>query len=138
MLRVVIDTNVFVSAALNPASVPGQVVRAAFAQEFEPVVSPRLIDELSNVLRRPKFSELLASSQIEAFVEAVEETAVVLDDPDVLARLRDPDDDYLVALAMASEASAIVSGDRDLLEAGPLLCRVLSPKEFLDELRTTG
>ena len=134
MRRVVVDTNVLVSAALNPASVPGQVVRAAFAQRFELVVSPQLVDELTGVLRRPKFAGLLTSGQIEAFVEAVEEVAAVVDDPEVVERVRDPDDDYLVALSTASEADALVSGDQDLLDAGPLPVRVLSPRAFLDEL----
>lgn len=134
MRRVVIDTNVLVSAALNPASVPGQIVRAAFAQQFELIVSPRLLDELSSVLRRPKFAGILTDSQIEAVVEAIEEVAAFVVDTEPPERIRDPDDDYLVALAMASEADALVSGDRDLLDAGPLPCRVVSPKAFLDEL----
>lgn len=97
-------------------------------------MSTRLIGELSGVLRRPKFAGILTGTQIEAFVEAVEEVAIVVDDPDAIARVRDPDDDYLVTLSTASEADALVSGDHDLLDAGPLPCRVLSPKAFLDEL----
>ena len=97
MRRVVIDTNVLVSAALNPASVPGQVVRAAFAQQFELVVSPRLLYELSSVLRRPQFAGTLTNSQIEAFVEAVEDVAALVANNEPPERIRDPDDDYLVA-----------------------------------------
>lgn len=134
MRRVVLDTNVLVSAALNPTSVPGQVVRAAFAQRFELVLSPRLIDELSGVLRRPKFAGILTSSLIDAFVEAVEEVAVVVDDPEVVQRLRDPDDDYLVALSTALEVDALVSGDHDLLDAGLLPTKVFSPRAFLESL----
>lgn len=118
----------------EPVIGPGRVVRAAFDQQFELVVSPRLLDELSSVLRRPKFNGFLAQSQIEAFVEAVEEVAAVVADSEPPERIRDPDDDYLVALAVASEANTLVSGDRDLLDAGPLPCRVVSPKAFLDEL----
>lgn len=88
-------------------------MRAAFDQQFELVVSPRLLDELSSVLRRPKFNGFLAQSQIEAFVEAVEEVAAVVADSEPPERIRDPDDDYLVALAVASEANTLVSGDRD-------------------------
>ena len=135
MRRVVVDTNVLVSAALNPASAPGRVVRAAFMQQFELVVSPRLIEELSAVLRRPKFAGILTANQIVAFVEAIEEVALMMDDPEELARVRDPNDDYLVALSTASLADALVSGDSDLLDAEGLPTRVLSPRVFVEELR---
>ncbi len=43
-----------------------------------------MIDELSGVLRRPKFAGILTDTQIEAFVDTLEEVAVVVDDPDVV------------------------------------------------------
>ena len=135
MRRVVLDTNVLVSAALNPASTPGRVVRAAFEQRFELIASIDLIEELSGVLRRRKFAGVLTADQIGAFIEAVEEVAVFVDDDGEATRaVRDPDDDYLVALSTASKADALVSGDRDLLDAGVFPVRVLSPRAFLDVL----
>ena len=133
MERVVVDTNVLVSAALSPTSTPGRVVEAAFSLQFELVVSRRLLDETSAVLRRPKFASLIMPSQVESFIEAVEEIGAWVADPDVVeALLRDPDDDYLVALALSCGAEALVSGDGDLLEATSLPVPVLTPRDFIN------
>ena len=130
-----VDVNVPVSAALNPSSVPGQVASAAFAQRFELVISARLTDELSAVLRRPKFAEFVTRDQVDGFTEAVEGAGHPAEDPaEVAPFTRDEDDDYLVALAVVSEADRIVTGDEDLLEADGLPVRVLKPRQFLEEL----
>lgn len=50
---------------------------------------------------------------------------------------RDPDDDYLVALAEAAEVDALVAGDKDLLTARPAIVPVVTPRAFLDRLSTT-
>lgn len=135
MLRAVVDTNVLVSALLFPTSNPGRVLAAAFVHRFELVASERLLDELEDVLRRPKIAALLMGASIGEFLEAVEGTAAMEDDPThVRAYTRDPDDDYLVSLADAHDADALVTGDADLLDATALPVRVVSPVEFLELL----
>jgi uncharacterized protein len=65
----------------------------------------------------PYFRSLLSELEAREAVDAYSELAVVRSDPtDVEPVLRDPDDDYLVALARASNAEAIVTGDKDLLD----------------------
>jgi predicted nucleic acid-binding protein len=68
----VLDTNVLVSAVLDPNSVPGHVTRAAFQHEYELVASRRLLGELNNVLARPKISALVSGEEAASFVEAVD------------------------------------------------------------------
>jgi predicted nucleic acid-binding protein len=60
------------------------------------------------------------------------------DADEVPAVTRDPDDDYLVALAYESEADVLVSGDRDLLETQGLDVEVISPREFVERLARGG
>jgi predicted nucleic acid-binding protein len=61
--------------------------------------------------------------------------AVVLrDPPDPVAVTRDPNEDYLVALAVAAQADALISGDRDLTELEDPPVPVLTPRTFLDRV----
>ncbi len=88
-MRLVVDTNVFVSAALKQASPPSMVVR--------------WLD---------RYGGLLKSAQTEAELLAAAETVQVVDP---VAECRDPGDDKFLALAAAGLADVIISGDSDLL-----------------------
>lgn len=78
---------------------------------------PKLLDEFGKALNNDYFRERFDPTDLTEIVAAVEESAVIYDDPEeVEAVLRDADDDYLVALARQSDADAIVTGDGDLLD----------------------
>ena len=135
MIRAVVDSSVFVSAALGlPSSPPSAVFEAWQDGGFELIVSPKLLDELSGVLRRPKFERYLDARDVDELLAQLEAGATVLDDVDPGEPItRDPNDDYLVALARAS-GGVLVSGDRDLLEADVADVEILNPREFLARL----
>jgi putative PIN family toxin of toxin-antitoxin system len=136
VLRVVVDPNVFVSAVIKPAGVSAEVVRAGLAGRFRVVVSPTLIGELVDVLARPKLQPYASPDEVATLVDAIVGTAEEHADPAIRTRrLRDPDDEYLVALAMATGADLVVSGDRDLLD-GAVAVDVVSPRELFDRLHS--
>jgi putative PIN family toxin of toxin-antitoxin system len=135
VLRVVIDPNVFVSAVISPDGVPGEVVRAALARKFHLVVSATLIGELSDVLSRPKLRPYIDAEQARTLVDSILGVAELLDAPKSTgSRVRDADDEYLCALADATAADVLVSGDRDLADAALVTAVVMTPRAFLDEL----
>jgi putative PIN family toxin of toxin-antitoxin system len=112
-----------------------------WAQEearFELIVSRRLLYELEAVLLREKFRPRLTYTEALEYVLWLAERSILADEGDEIPRRSvDPDDDYLIALALASEADLIVSGDRDLLELeGEDLPRIVRPAEFLSSLET--
>lgn len=77
----------------------------------------------------------ISEAQASEIVRAFELLAVVLDDPAVVAPvLRDPSDDYLIALARAADAEAIVTGDRDLLDHVDLLPPAITPRAACEML----
>ncbi len=81
------------------------------------VANQHLLDELATVLARPKFRRWIALADAVASVEALGREADLPPEPGAVPqRVRDPDDDDLVALGDAAEA-VIVTGDADLLEA---------------------
>jgi putative PIN family toxin of toxin-antitoxin system len=98
-------------------------------------MSPRLVRELATVTRRSKFRQYFSIEEAERLTNHLWDLGLRLDDAeDVPAVTRDPHDDYLVALARASAADVLVSGDRDLLDLEVAEIEVLAPREFVERL----
>ncbi len=135
MLRVILDANVLVSAAIRQSSIPGLILNSWRAGLFELVVSARLLAELRDVLGRPHLARYVTAPDAEELLAALEENATVVEDAPIVERLvpGDPDDDYLVALALAGRAHAIVTGDTHLLEAD-IEPPAVRPQDFLARL----
>jgi putative PIN family toxin of toxin-antitoxin system len=133
--RVVLDPGVLVSAVLSRSGPPAKILDRWRDAEFDLVVSPKLLDELEGVLLRPKFSGIVAESDARAYVDALAgEGVLVLDAEHVQPLTRDPGDDDIVALAVAAESDAIVSGDADLVELEDPPVPLLTPHQFVERL----
>ena len=138
MLRVVFDPGVLVSAVVSKTGPPAQALDLWRDGEFDIIVSPSLLNELERVLLRPKFRPAAPEDEVRAYVDALAREAVLVLDPEqVPAVTVDPGDDYLVALAVAVGADAIVSGDRDLTELANPPIPILTPRELLERLERT-
>lgn len=119
MKRLVVDASILVSgvASRPGGGAPWLILAALLDFEFEAIVCPELIGEFSDALTNRYFRERFDSDELAEIVANVEEVATAYDDPtEIETLLRDPDDDYLVALARDAEADAIATGDRDLLD----------------------
>ncbi|WP_027004732.1 putative toxin-antitoxin system toxin component, PIN family [Conexibacter woesei] len=136
MIRAVVDPGVFISAFIGSATgAPSQLVQALLAGEFELLAAPMLFDELAGVLSREKFAAAAADGRGAIYVEILSASATMLDNPEVVeGATRDPDDDYLIALARAAGADMMVSVDKDLLVESSETLPVLNPRQFLAEL----
>lgn len=134
-MRVVLDVNVLVAALIAEAG-PSRAIITAWADErFALITSPALIDELRDVLERPKFRRWVTVQTAQQFIDGLATDAEVIADPPPIAGLTpDPNDDYLVAPARAAQAGYLVSGDRHLLNLGGPSPPVLTPRQFLDLL----
>lgn len=109
-------------------------MQAILAGQVQPIMCPRLVDELTGVLARSKFRRYVTLSEAGAYVALVARKAAHHPDPvSIPARSRDRDDDYLLALAEQTHAEAIVSGDEDLLTMATSP-PVLSPRHFAEAL----
>lgn len=104
-MRVVLDPNVLVSAAISQAGPSRQIVSAWVDERFELIASLALLVELHDVLARPKFRRWISIELPSEFIAGIAEAAVMVDDPAGLPGLSpDPDDDYLIALARTATA----------------------------------
>jgi uncharacterized protein len=131
--RAVLDPGVLVSALITPTGIPAKLLLAGRGGSFELIVSPLLLDELESVLGRQKLRRYVDLSGAAAYLDLLRRDAQLAADPETPppVRCKDPDDDYLIALAH-SQSAALVSGDRDLLELTGKI-PVFSPAEFLTE-----
>jgi len=136
-VRAVLDANVLVSAAISPAGPPRQILSAWIQERFELIASPTLLEELVDVLARPKFRRFITTSVAAEFIDGLATDAIVVADPPEPPEVSpDPDDDYLIALARVAGADYLISGDRHLLDLTDPDPPVLTPRQFLDLLET--
>ena len=132
--RVVVDTNVWISAALTANGAPAQLARRVLA-ECMPVLSEATFAELEARLWRPKFDRYLGMELRQRILHDLDAAAFwVAILPGLAAQrwCRDPDDDHFIRAALAAQAPLLVSGDADLLEVPALEgLRILTPPQAL-------
>lgn len=131
----VLDAGVFVSAVITPGGVASRIVAAGIEGRFEYLLCPQLVGELTDVLGRPKFNRLVGADDRQRFLAEVLAAGRDVNDPaEVPALSRDPEDDYLLALAGEHRAELIVTGDADLLDIGGPPVPVIGLRAFLELL----
>jgi putative PIN family toxin of toxin-antitoxin system len=130
MTRVVIDANVFASAAAgHPHSPSRRLLNALAAGRIEVVLCDRILQEVDRALERPYFIARVTPIERRMLGAVLRAVAEMLPDPVApRATVRDPRDDYLVALAIEAQAEAIVTGDRDLLDHHDLEPPAITPR----------
>jgi putative PIN family toxin of toxin-antitoxin system len=139
-LKAVLDSGVLLSALAGHSGSPsGKLVAGIRAGTLQALACPRLIAELRDGLRKPYFARRVGEQEAGEEVAAIERAAVMLADPVELApTLRDPRDDYLIALARAGGAEAIVTGDKDLLEHPGIEPEAITPRQACERLGLIG
>jgi len=119
-MRLVLDTNIVASGLLWDGT-PARIIDSAQAGAIEIYTSRILLAELTRILKRAKFAKVVAASGlgIEGLVLGYAELALIVEPlpipPTIIA---DPDDDHVLACALAAQADLIVSGDKHLLDLG--------------------
>lgn len=137
-MRVILDTNVLLGALISPHGPPDAIYRAWRAVRFELVISAAQLDELRRVSRYPKFKTILPAHRIGTMVNNMHRAIVLAQLPPLPDGIDadDPDDAFLLAMALGGEANYLVIGDR---RAGLLqrTCmgrtRIVTPTTFCAE-----
>ena len=138
-MRVILDTNVLLAALISPHGAPDLIYRAWRAAKFELVTSTTQLDELRRASRYPKLKNILPAHRVGTMVNNMQRALVLDVLPPFSAKqdLQDPNDAFLLAMAQASEANYLVTGDRraGLLQLGKLgATRILGPAAFCAEV----
>lgn len=135
-MRVVLDTNILFSALISPHGAPNAIYRAWRAARFEVVTSRMQLDEIRQASRYPKLQAVLQPARVGIMVNNLQR-AVVLERLSFEAETNDPDDAFLLAMALAGEADYLVTGDRraGLLHLGHIeRTRIVTPAVFCAEV----
>lgn len=138
MIRVVFDTNVFISALFNPTSPPARLLELALQGYFKLLISPPIIREIERVLTYPRVTKLLQKrkitpGEIQASLVMVLKIAVLTPGNLTLEAVPDdPGDDMILACALEGGADVIVSGDHHLKNLNVFRgVKILAPADCL-------
>jgi putative PIN family toxin of toxin-antitoxin system len=127
----VLDANVIVSAVLLPRSLTRKAFDKAL-RKGEIVVSEAVVNELDEVLRRPKLNKYIPEEERIQFLMMLLRESRIVRVNRIVADCRDPKDNKYLELALEAEATCIVSGDKDLLVLHPYHgIKIRNPKQFL-------
>ncbi len=133
-MRAVVDTNVTVSGIFF-GGVPGHILSAWAAGQFDLVLSPGILAEYQRVGHELSIKYPDLAGALEPSLALIAMHATIVDAPELGESVSvDPDDDKFLAAALASDTEIVVSGDKDLLRISPWRgIVVLTPRQFLDQ-----
>lgn len=130
--RVVLDTNILISAALRPSGSPREVVDAIRSQNGVLLFSDETFNELRTCIHRPKFDRYVGEIGRWIYLAQLEEVSEWVPITGSRMGCRDPDDDKLLETALTGQANCLVTGDKDLLDMNPFRdIPILTPAGFL-------
>ena len=109
-MRVVLDSNVFISALISPGSPPDRIYRAWRKQRFVLVTSDEQLAELRRASRYPKLRKVVPAHDFGTLLNRLHGAFVLKTLPRIEVSI-DPNDNYLLAMADAGEADCLVTGD---------------------------
>ena len=135
-MRVVIDTNILVSALIVPAGKPAAIIDAWLDGKFTLLTCATHLDELRATLHKPRVAALIRPYKAGRLVNQVKKLAEDIDPLPRVERSPDPTDDFLLTLCEAGNADYLVTGDKsgllDLKRHGPT--RIISARKFAELL----
>ena len=128
----VIDTNTLVSAFIFRYSTPRKAFEKAI-REGNVFATDKTYNELTEVLLRPKFDKYISSEEKLLALKEFKELAIFAEIAETITDCRDPKDNKFLELAVAANASCIITGDKDLLELHPFReIAILTAADFLN------
>lgn len=132
-MRVLIDTNVLISAALNADGVPFQAYKKASSYPNKGLICEQNVDEMKRIFNK-KFPAKQAV--LDKFLSMALLTLELIPVPELKAQeesqIRDVSDRPILRAAIWARADILLTGDRDFLEAGLNKPQIMTPAVFLD------
>jgi putative PIN family toxin of toxin-antitoxin system len=131
MIRVVLDTNILISALLNPHGAPAQVLLlTVLDSNTQLCVSGDVFAEYEEVLRRPRFNR--SDGEIAIVLRTIREKGLWVKVTESVRACSDPDDDVFLECAQAAEAHYLVTGNAKDFPFAWAGTQIVTAREFLD------
>ncbi len=136
--RIVIDTNILVSALLSKTSPPALALAHAIVHD-QPLASTDTLRELMRVVKSPKFDPFVSLERRDALILRFAPLVELVEIIQPVRVCRDSDDDRVLEVAVNGLADLIISGDKDLLALDPFRgIRIVTPRAYLDAATSTS
>lgn len=136
-MRVILDTNILVSALLVRTGTPSKIYRSWVEGDFLLVTCKEQLGELRSTLRKPALKARIRADQAGRMINNLNALALMVDSLPYVQRSPDPEDDFLLATAEAGHADYLVTGDKSGLLS--LVkhhgTRILTANDFASRLR---
>ncbi len=133
-MRVLIDTNVLISAALNSKGTPFQAYIRAASYPNHGLICEQNVEELKRIFNK-KFPTRMES--LDRFLSVALLTLELVTTPaeiiEAEAKIRDVNDRPILRAAIEAKADILLTGDKDFLESGITMPAIKTPSEFLSE-----
>ncbi len=132
-MRLVVDTNILISALLSDKSLPAYLIVLWRAGHFDLLTSAAQLDELMRLTRYPKIRQRLSPQLAGQLINELRGIAIMMTDLPVVSVSPDPYDNYLLAMAQLGAANFVVTGDkRDLLALNVFAgTKIITARDFL-------
>lgn len=139
-MRVVLDTNILISALITRNTPPDKLYQAWLRGEIELIVSDAQIAEIHDVLSRPRLRRFIDKDEADAIVENIDTRALIITELPVVTLSPDPKDNPILVSAIRGKAELIVSGDKKhLLALGDVNgIPVITAREALERISELG
>ena len=129
--RVVLDSNVLISAVISPVGKPARCLTWALDHRGL-ILAPEIIEEVETRLARTRFLKYVDEPKRRDFIADLRKAAIIVHVSGRIQACRDPDDDKLLECAIVGQAHCLVTGDQDLLVLHPFQgLPILTPAQFL-------
>jgi len=130
-IRIVLDTNILISAVLTPQGAPAQVFLMGLQHpDFQLCVSGTIYAEYEDVIRRPRLHR--TESEIQSILFSIREKSIWIKPVERVRACSDPDDDIFLECAQAAKAQYIVTGNTRHFPNSWAGAQVVTAREFLD------
>jgi putative PIN family toxin of toxin-antitoxin system len=130
MIRAVLDTNIIVSALLQPLGAPAQVFLLAVSGSIQLCITGNVYAEYEEVIRRPRLRR--DQGVISATLQAIREKGLWVRSTEAVRACSDPDDDIFLECAQAAQAGYIVTGNIKDFPASWLDTQIVTARRFLE------
>ena len=132
MIKVVLDTNIVVSANLSFAGLEALVLRLALSRSIQMYTSAAILTEYENVLRRPKFK--FPKQQLETVLQLIGQAGIRLADLPTVAASKDETDNRFLECAEAASAGFLITGNIKHFPATWKNTQIVTSKQLLDQI----
>jgi putative PIN family toxin of toxin-antitoxin system len=136
VLSLVLDTNILISALLRKNTPPYLLYQAWREHQFELVTSTAQLEELQRVMDYPKLQRYFTPEEAQTMLAGITAYTLCVTSLPIVSYSPDPDDNIILATAIAGNADYLVSGDKsDLLKLGVIEdILIITPRQALDIL----